>query len=155
MTTWGEHVSPRFLRFVYSNEPVERLSELGGLRAALDQLVGGARVIPQRASRVRVEERVASTARPSAPPTCAVVLTRPADRFPDGQPRTSSQRRRKDPEDLTLAPRARICSPRRASEVTTVRDREPDPRQPSVRFRGRRHFAPARRRRPRWLTRGV
>jgi aspartate/methionine/tyrosine aminotransferase len=39
MTAWGERVSPRFIRFVYSNEPVERLSELGGrLRAALDQL---------------------------------------------------------------------------------------------------------------------
>jgi aspartate/methionine/tyrosine aminotransferase len=39
MTTWGERVSPRYIRFVYSNEPVERLSELGGrLRAALDTL---------------------------------------------------------------------------------------------------------------------
>lgn len=39
MTTWGERVSPRYLRFVYSNEPVERLSELvERLRAALDQL---------------------------------------------------------------------------------------------------------------------
>jgi aspartate/methionine/tyrosine aminotransferase len=39
MTTWGERISPRFIRFVYSNEPVARLSELGGrLRAALDQL---------------------------------------------------------------------------------------------------------------------
>jgi aspartate/methionine/tyrosine aminotransferase len=38
MTTWGEHVSPRFIRFVYSNEPVERLSDFGRrLRAALDQ----------------------------------------------------------------------------------------------------------------------
>jgi aspartate/methionine/tyrosine aminotransferase len=38
MTTWGEHVSPRFIRFVYSNEPVERLSDLGRrVRAALDQ----------------------------------------------------------------------------------------------------------------------
>jgi aspartate/methionine/tyrosine aminotransferase len=39
MTTWGERVSPRFIRFVYSNEPVERLSELGGrLRSALERL---------------------------------------------------------------------------------------------------------------------
>jgi len=36
MTTWGERVSPRFIRFVYSNEPVERLSLLGErLRRAL------------------------------------------------------------------------------------------------------------------------
>jgi aspartate/methionine/tyrosine aminotransferase len=39
MTTWGERVSPRFIRFVYSNEPVERLSMLGErLRRAIDQL---------------------------------------------------------------------------------------------------------------------
>ena len=39
MTTWGERVSPRFIRFVYSNEPVERLSELGErLRRAMDQV---------------------------------------------------------------------------------------------------------------------
>lgn len=39
MTRWGERVSPRYIRFVYSNEPVERLSKLGErLRAALDQL---------------------------------------------------------------------------------------------------------------------
>jgi aspartate/methionine/tyrosine aminotransferase len=39
MTTWGERVSPRYIRFVYSNEPVERLSEFGQrLRAALGQL---------------------------------------------------------------------------------------------------------------------
>jgi aspartate/methionine/tyrosine aminotransferase len=39
MTTWGERVSPRFIRFVYSNEPEERLSELGGrLRAALGRV---------------------------------------------------------------------------------------------------------------------
>lgn len=39
MTTWGETVGPRYLRFVYSNEPVERLSLLGDrLRAALDRL---------------------------------------------------------------------------------------------------------------------
>jgi hypothetical protein len=39
MTTWGERVSPRYIRFVYSNEPVERLSNLGGrVRAALDKL---------------------------------------------------------------------------------------------------------------------
>jgi aspartate/methionine/tyrosine aminotransferase len=39
MTTWGERVSPRFIRFVYSNEPVERLSVLGErLRRAIDQL---------------------------------------------------------------------------------------------------------------------
>jgi aspartate/methionine/tyrosine aminotransferase len=39
MTTWGERVSPRFIRFVYSNEPVERLSLLGErLRRALDHL---------------------------------------------------------------------------------------------------------------------
>src|SRR2546421_5381159 len=39
MTTWGERVSPRYIRFVYSNEPVERLSQFGErLRAALGQL---------------------------------------------------------------------------------------------------------------------
>jgi aspartate/methionine/tyrosine aminotransferase len=39
MTTWGERVSPRFIRFVYSNEPVERLSQLGSrLRRAVDQI---------------------------------------------------------------------------------------------------------------------
>lgn len=39
MTAWGENVAPRYIRFVYSNEPVERLSQLGDrLRAALDQL---------------------------------------------------------------------------------------------------------------------
>lgn len=39
MTVWGERVSPRFIRFVYSNEPVERLAQLGArLRAALAQL---------------------------------------------------------------------------------------------------------------------
>jgi aspartate/methionine/tyrosine aminotransferase len=39
MTTWGEWVSPRFIRFVYSNEPVERLSLLGErLHKALDHL---------------------------------------------------------------------------------------------------------------------
>ena len=39
MTTWGERVSPRYIRFVYSNEPVERLSQFGErLRAALSQL---------------------------------------------------------------------------------------------------------------------
>jgi N-succinyldiaminopimelate aminotransferase len=39
MTTWGERVSPRFIRFVYSNEPVERLSRLGErLRRAVDQI---------------------------------------------------------------------------------------------------------------------
>jgi aspartate/methionine/tyrosine aminotransferase len=39
MTAWGERVSPRYIRFVYSNEPVQRLSTLGSrLRAALDQL---------------------------------------------------------------------------------------------------------------------
>jgi aspartate/methionine/tyrosine aminotransferase len=39
MTTWGERVSPRFIRFVYSNEPVERLSQLGErLRRAIDQI---------------------------------------------------------------------------------------------------------------------
>jgi aspartate/methionine/tyrosine aminotransferase len=38
MTTWGERVSPRFIRFVYSNEPVERLSRLGDrLRRALQR----------------------------------------------------------------------------------------------------------------------
>jgi aspartate/methionine/tyrosine aminotransferase len=36
MTTWGEHVAPRYIRFVYSNEPVERLATLGErLQAAL------------------------------------------------------------------------------------------------------------------------
>ena len=39
MTAWGEQVSPRCIRFVYSNEPVERLAALGDrLRAALDRL---------------------------------------------------------------------------------------------------------------------
>jgi aspartate/methionine/tyrosine aminotransferase len=39
MTAWGERVSPRFIRFVYSNEPVERLALLGQrLRGALDRL---------------------------------------------------------------------------------------------------------------------
>jgi len=39
MTTWGEQVSPRYIRFVYSNEPVDRIRELGKrLHAALDQL---------------------------------------------------------------------------------------------------------------------
>ncbi|MGH2677373.1 MAG: aminotransferase class I/II-fold pyridoxal phosphate-dependent enzyme, partial [Actinomycetota bacterium] len=39
MTTWGERISPRFIRFVYSNEPVERLSQLGErLRRAVDQI---------------------------------------------------------------------------------------------------------------------
>ena len=39
MTAWGERVSPRFIRFVYSNEPADRLAELGPrLRAAVDQL---------------------------------------------------------------------------------------------------------------------
>jgi aspartate/methionine/tyrosine aminotransferase len=39
MTAWGERVSPRFIRFVYSNEPADRLEELGPrLRAAVDQL---------------------------------------------------------------------------------------------------------------------
>ena len=36
MTTWGEAVAPRYIRFVYANEPVERLGTLGErLRAAL------------------------------------------------------------------------------------------------------------------------
>ena len=39
MTHWGERVSPRFIRFVYSNEPAERLEGLGErLQAALAQL---------------------------------------------------------------------------------------------------------------------
>jgi aspartate/methionine/tyrosine aminotransferase len=39
MTVWGERVSPRYIRFVYSNEPVERLSHLGDrIRAALKKL---------------------------------------------------------------------------------------------------------------------
>jgi len=39
MTTWGERVSPRYIRFVYSNEPVERLSQLRErIGAARDQL---------------------------------------------------------------------------------------------------------------------
>ena len=38
MTAWGEQVAPRYIRFVYSNEPVERLATLGErLRAALAQ----------------------------------------------------------------------------------------------------------------------
>jgi aspartate/methionine/tyrosine aminotransferase len=36
MTAWGERVAPRYIRFVYANEPVERLATLGErLRAAL------------------------------------------------------------------------------------------------------------------------
>jgi len=36
MTTWGEAVAPHYIRFVYANEPVERLATLGArLRAAL------------------------------------------------------------------------------------------------------------------------
>src|SRR5829696_7034380 len=36
MTTWGEAVAPRYIRFVYANEPVGRLATLGErLRAAL------------------------------------------------------------------------------------------------------------------------
>lgn len=36
MTAWGERVAPRYLRFIFSNEPVERLAKLGErLRAAL------------------------------------------------------------------------------------------------------------------------
>jgi aspartate/methionine/tyrosine aminotransferase len=39
MTTWGEAVSPRYIRFVYSNEPVDRLAGLGRrVRAALGRL---------------------------------------------------------------------------------------------------------------------
>jgi aspartate/methionine/tyrosine aminotransferase len=39
MTTWGERVSPWYIRFVYSNEPVERLSQLGErLRRAIDHI---------------------------------------------------------------------------------------------------------------------
>ena len=33
MTAWGEQVAPRYIRFVYSNEPVERLA---GLRERLE-----------------------------------------------------------------------------------------------------------------------
>jgi hypothetical protein len=29
MTAWGDRVAPRYIRFVYSNEPVERLALLG------------------------------------------------------------------------------------------------------------------------------
>jgi hypothetical protein len=29
MTAWGETVAPRHVRFVFSNEPVERLAQLG------------------------------------------------------------------------------------------------------------------------------
>jgi aspartate/methionine/tyrosine aminotransferase len=36
MTAWGETVAPRYVRFVFSREPVERLRELGGrVRKAL------------------------------------------------------------------------------------------------------------------------
>ena len=28
MTAWGEHVAPRYVRLVYSNEPVSRLADL-------------------------------------------------------------------------------------------------------------------------------
>jgi aspartate/methionine/tyrosine aminotransferase len=39
MTAWGEQVAPRYIRFVYSREPIERLARFGErLRAALDQL---------------------------------------------------------------------------------------------------------------------
>jgi aspartate/methionine/tyrosine aminotransferase len=39
MTAWGDQIAPRYIRFVYSREPVERLSLFGErLRAALDQL---------------------------------------------------------------------------------------------------------------------
>jgi hypothetical protein len=39
MTVWGEQVAPQYIRFVYSREPVERLSQFGErLRAALNQL---------------------------------------------------------------------------------------------------------------------
>ena len=39
MSAWGERVAPRHVRFVYSNEPVERLRALGErVRAALDAL---------------------------------------------------------------------------------------------------------------------
>jgi aspartate/methionine/tyrosine aminotransferase len=39
MTTWGEAVSARYIRFVYSNEPVDRLAGLGRrVRAALGRL---------------------------------------------------------------------------------------------------------------------
>jgi hypothetical protein len=39
MTAWGERVARRYIRFVYSREPVQRLSQLEGrLRAALEQL---------------------------------------------------------------------------------------------------------------------
>src|SRR5215218_7056768 len=38
MTAWGEHVAPRYIRFVYANEPVERLATLGErLQTALAQ----------------------------------------------------------------------------------------------------------------------
>ena len=38
MTSWGEQVAPRYIRFVYSNEPVERLASLRErLEAALAQ----------------------------------------------------------------------------------------------------------------------
>jgi aspartate/methionine/tyrosine aminotransferase len=38
MTAWGERISPRYIRFVYSNESVDRLSQLGQrLRAAVDR----------------------------------------------------------------------------------------------------------------------
>jgi aspartate/methionine/tyrosine aminotransferase len=36
MTAWGETVAPRYIRFVFSREPVDRLRQLGGrVRAAL------------------------------------------------------------------------------------------------------------------------
>ena len=39
MTAWGERIAPRYLRFIFSNEPVERLATLGErLRAALDRV---------------------------------------------------------------------------------------------------------------------
>jgi aspartate/methionine/tyrosine aminotransferase len=36
MTAWGEHVAPRYIRFIFRNEPVERLAAFGDrLRTAL------------------------------------------------------------------------------------------------------------------------
>jgi aspartate/methionine/tyrosine aminotransferase len=41
MTAWGETVAPRYVRLVFSNEPVERLALLGErLRAALPDRIG-------------------------------------------------------------------------------------------------------------------
>jgi aspartate/methionine/tyrosine aminotransferase len=42
MTAWGDRVAPRYVRLVFSNEPVERLALLGDrLRSALTHHTNG------------------------------------------------------------------------------------------------------------------